>query len=120
MSESPSSTRLESIDGSNWQAFTASPVAVLMLGKTDCAACSAWTDELTAALSDSAQWSGVRFGKMLLNQRGLIDFKRANQDWLSEVSDLPYTVIYKDGAVHKRFPGGGVERLDNRLKRIAG
>lgn len=115
-----STERLEAIDGSNWQEFTQAPVAVLMLGKTDCAACSAWTEELTAALADEARWSGVRFGKMLLNQRGLSDFKRESQAWLGEVQDLPYTVIYRAGAVEKRFPGGGVERLDNRLKRITG
>ncbi|MHC4223478.1 MAG: thioredoxin domain-containing protein [Planctomycetota bacterium] len=113
------SDRLESIDGANWEEFISAPVAVLMLGKTDCPACQAWTEELTGMLADAGRWSDVRFGKMLIDTRGLIGFKKANP-WLAEVDTLPFNVIYKEGERLKTFAGGGGDRLDKRLGKILG
>ena len=110
--------RLETIDGGNWQAFIESPRAVLMLGKSDCANCARWTEELTTFLEADSEFSEVRFGKMLLDQRGLIEFKKANP-WLAEVDVLPYNVIYGAGERLKSFAGGGLDRLLNRLRRLA-
>jgi hypothetical protein len=111
------SERLEAIDGSTWEAFVAAPVAVLMLGKSDCAACATWTDELKAMLESDEQWRDVRFGKLLLDKPGLVSFKRANP-WLAEVDQLPFNVIYANGEPVKRFAGSGVERLVSRLERV--
>jgi len=110
-------SRLESIDGSNWQGFTAAPRAVLMLSKTDCENCAAWTKELTDFLESDREYADVRFGKMVLNQPGLIEFKKANP-WLADVDVLPFNVIYVDGERVKSFAGGGLERLTNRLARV--
>jgi hypothetical protein len=109
------SARLEAIDGSNWEAFVASPVAVLMIGKSDCEACNAWTQELTALLEKDGRWSHVRFGKVLLDKPGLVSFKRANP-WIAELDHLPFNVIYVNGEPAKRFAGGGAERLETRLE----
>ena len=111
------SERLEVIDGSNWEEFVSAPVAVLMLGKSDCPACKEWTEELTGLLADAGNWPEVRFGKMLIDQRGLIGFKKANP-WLAEVDTLPFNLIYKDGERLKSYAGGGGDRLGNRLRRI--
>jgi hypothetical protein len=115
-------SRLEILDGATWEAFTASPVAVLMLGKSDCPACAGWTEELTAFLESPAAsaepLAHVRFGKVMLDERGLLGFKKASP-WLAEVTDLPFNVIYRDGQAVKRWAGGGIERLLNRLKRLA-
>jgi hypothetical protein len=111
--------RLETIDGTNWRELVGSPLAVLMLSKTDCTNCTAWTEELTGFLAADTTLNDVRFGKMVLNQRGLIDFKRENP-WLSEVDVLPFNVIYVNGERVKSFAGGGLERLRNRLARIRG
>jgi hypothetical protein len=107
--------RLEIIDGSNWREFLAAPRAVLILAKTTCAACAAWSDELTSAL-DAAEprLADVRFGKMFLDRPGLIDFKRGNP-WLAEVDDLPFNLFYEHGERRKSWPGGGVPRLLDRL-----
>ena len=113
------SNRLEKLDGQNWQAFVASPAAVLMLGKSDCAACAAWTAELEAFLESDARWRHVRFGKLLLDTPGLISFKRANP-WIAELHDLPMNLLYVDGRETKRFAGSGVERLVTRLERGIG
>jgi len=111
------SGRLEAIDGSNWEAFVAAPVAVLMLGKSDCEACKAWTEELTALLERDDRWREVRFGKILLDKPGLVAFKRASP-WLAEVDQLPFNVIYLNGEPVKRFAGSGAERLASRLERL--
>ena len=111
------SGRLESVDGTNWRDFVAAPKAVLMLGKSDCGACAQWTEELQKFLETDEDWKDVRFGKMVLDQRGLIDFKKANT-WIAELDELPFNQIYVNGERSKSFAGGGVERLVNRLRNL--
>lgn len=113
-------SRFESIGRENWEEFIQAPAAVLMLGKTDCAACNTWTEELIQFLDSDADWSHVRFGKLLLDTPGLAGFKRANAEWLQDVNDLPYNVIYKEGELQKSFVGGGIERLTRRLEKTVG
>ncbi len=112
------SGRLETIDGQNWESFVAAPVAVLMLGKSDCEACGAWTTELSDWLRGDEAFRHVRFGKLLLDTPGMISFKRANP-WLADVDSLPFNLIYAGGERVKQFAGGGVERLVSRLERVA-
>ena len=109
---------LQIIDGQNWREFTGSGVVVLMLGKTDCEACARWTDELSGFLAGDPPFPGVRFGKMILDQKGLTDFKREHGSWLKDVDVLPFNVILRDGQVVKSFAGSGVERLTNRLQNV--
>ena len=109
--------RLEAIDGATWEAFMKSPWAVLMLGKSDCAHCAEFTEELHAFLATDADHRDVRFGKMLLDRGGLAGFKRANA-WLAEVDVLPYTLIYRGGEKVAEFAGGGIGRLQARLGRL--
>src|SRR5690349_21246113 len=107
---------LQIIDGTNWREFVGDGVAYLMLGKSDCNACAVWTEDLKGFLgSDERYGAKVRFGKMLLDQRGLTDFKREHGEWLKEVHDLPLNLIWVGGERKKSWPGGGVERLTNRL-----
>ena len=77
-------SRLETVDGGNWRDFVGSLVAVLVIGKSDCGACAAWSEELEQFLAADTEWQHVRFGKMLVDRGGLIDFKRANP-WLADV-----------------------------------
>jgi hypothetical protein len=109
--------RLEKIDGSNWRELTQAPLAVLMIGKSDCPACAEWTEELEKFLTTDQEFENVRFGKMLLDQGGLIDFKRANK-WLADVDHLPFNVIYTAGEMAKSYPGGGIDRLVDRLRAV--
>ncbi len=110
---------LQKIDGSNWREFVGSERAVLVLGRSDCEACEAYSEELEEFLAEDHQWGDVVFGKMTIDQPGLASFKK-EASWLSEVRDLPYTVIYVEGELEKRFAGNGIERLTNRLERIEG
>lgn len=110
-------SRLQILDRDSWRDFLAAPTAVLMLGKTDCPACLAWTDELTAFLAEDQRWVEVRFGKLELDRPGLGAFKKENP-WLSELHDLPYNIVYVAGEKQKEFLGGGIERLVNRLQRV--
>jgi hypothetical protein len=111
--------RLELLDGQTWQEFLASPAAVLMLGKSDCAACAEWTAELERFLEADQRFRDVRFGKLLLDKPGLVSFKRAHP-WIAEIEVLPTTVLFAGGAETKRFAGGGIDRLVARLERTAG
>ncbi|MCC6620567.1 MAG: hypothetical protein IT385_04895 [Deltaproteobacteria bacterium] len=110
--------QLEMIDGQTWREFVGSDVAVLMLGKSDCEACARWTEELNAFLASEPGFAGVRFGKMLLDQRGLTDFKRDNGAWLKDVDVLPFNLIYRQGKIEKSFAGSGLDRLTNRLRNV--
>ena len=110
-------SRLEAIDGSGWEEFVASPVAVLVLGRSDCEACAQWSSELEAHFGDPSRWSEVRFGKVLLDTPGLAGFKRANP-WVADLDALPSTHIYIQGERVKSFAGGGVSRLESRLRRV--
>ncbi|RIL02017.1 MAG: hypothetical protein DCC71_16985 [Proteobacteria bacterium] len=107
------------LDGKSWEAFLASPAAVLMLGKSDCPACAEWTAELESFLEADARWTHVRFGKLLLDTPGLVSFKRANP-WIAELDMLPVTLVFVNGKEAKRFAGGGVERLVTRMERALG
>lgn len=111
------SERLEAVDAKNWREFVAAPLSVLMLGKSDCEACAAWTAELTAFLAGDDEWKDVRFGKILLDRPGLVDFKRANP-WIAELEVLPFNQIYVSGERSKSFAGSGIERLVNRLRSL--
>ncbi|MAJ61428.1 MAG: hypothetical protein CBC48_16645 [bacterium TMED88] len=111
--------RLQLLSGQNWQDFIAASAAVLILGKSDCAHCNEWSKELEEALQSSSFHPNVRFGKLLLDQPGLISFKRANP-WIADLDVLPYNLIYQDGESLKEWAGGGLDRLNNRLNRVFG
>ncbi len=112
-------SRFETVDRSNWEEFLGAEAAVLVLGKSDCDACNRWSEELKTFLETDEQFKNVRFGKLLLDQPGLVGFKRANP-WLAQVDVLPYNLIYKGGEKQKEFAGLGMDRLTNRLNRILG
>jgi len=109
--------RLELLDRDTWEDFLSADAAVLILGKSDCAACAAWTSELQGFLADDQDWTNVRFGKIDLDVGGLAGFKKENA-WLAEIKDLPFTLIYVDGERKKDFLGSGVSRLVNRMQRV--
>ena len=110
-------SRLETVDGGNWREFIAAPVAVLVIGKSDCPACAAWGEELEGFLANDTQWTDVRFGKMFLDRGGLIEFKRASM-WLADVDELPFNQMYVQGKRSKSWPGSGLDRLTGRLESV--
>ncbi len=110
-------SRLEVLDRDNWRDFLSAPAAVLMLGKSDCETCQAWTEELTSFLETDQEFTHVRFAKLELDRGGMGAFKKEN-DWLADVDDLPYNVVYVNGERKKEFIGRGVERLVNRMRRV--
>jgi hypothetical protein len=109
---------LQSVGPENWREFVTSPgTAVLVIGKNDCEACNAWGEELAGFLAGDEEFGDVRFGKIDLKQRGLIEFKKENT-WLAEIEALPHNVIYRDGEIVKQYAGSGIDRLSNRLRRL--
>jgi len=112
-------SRLEKIEPETWREFVAAPVSVLMLGKSDCAQCAQWTEELEQFLAGDEEFARVRFGKVLLDQRGFTDLKR-EQRWIADVDALPFNQIFVNGERSKAFAGGGIERLKTRLRSLGG
>jgi len=111
--------RLKILSGGDWEDFVSAPAGVLVLGKSDCEHCIEWSAELEAKLKDESFFPEVQFGKILLDQPGLVSFKRANP-WISGLDVLPFNVIYEGGEKKKEWAGGGLERLENRLQRLFG
>jgi hypothetical protein len=110
-------SRVERIEGTAWRDLVSHPLAVLVIGKSDCPSCTAWALELEQFLAHDEEWRDVRFGKVLLDQPGLVDFKRANP-WIAELDSLPYTQIYARGERAKAFSGSGAVRLVRRLRGV--
>lgn len=106
------------LDKENTSEFLAQGDYVLILGKSDCVACSKWQAELNEALDAGTFSADVPIGKLNLDQRGLADFKRNNAEWLKDINDLPFNAIYKGGEKQKTFVGGGIDRLTTRLKKL--
>ena len=117
MSDEAKGQALEELGPKNWAELTEAPLAVMMLGKSDCAACKTWQGELEEWLASGQAPEDVRFGKLLIAQPGLVDFKRANE-WLREVDVLPFNLIYQNGESKKKFAGSGLSRLTNRLDNV--
>jgi len=110
-------SRLEILDRETWPDFLSATAAVLILGKSDCESCAAWTLEVESFLRDDTEWTNVRFGTIDLDRGGLSAFKKANT-WLADVTDLPFTIVYVDGDRKKDFLGSGIQRLINRMRRV--
>lgn len=108
---------LQILDKDNWENFYTEGVHVLVVGKTTCNACKEWGTELESYLDSSDDFPSVEFGKIMIDQGGLVKWKKASP-WLADVSDLPCTVILKNGEIMKQFYGKGIERLKNRLTNV--
>jgi alkyl hydroperoxide reductase subunit AhpC len=87
---------------------------VLVLTKNDCGHCAAYGKEIEALLA-AGELDGVAIAKLVLNEDGATRFKRANP-WLSEVTTLPYTVLYERGVIVARFAGSKASYLQQRLE----
>jgi hypothetical protein len=123
---------LEIIDDSNFSEFLFAPNSFLLIGKSTCDACNIWTNELLGHLLDTGSSTGIekanlqlshlpiRWGKVSLNTGGtLTNFKRTHGVWLSHIRDLPYNSLWSNGQLVKEWPGGGIDRLTNRLHSMA-
>jgi hypothetical protein len=110
-------SRLEVLDGTNWEEFLAAPVSVLTLARSDCPQCTDWETALEAFLATDPRWAGVRFGRMVLDRGRLGSFKRAH-DWVAELRGLPYTLISVDGEPVRDFVEASIEVLTTYLTEL--
>ena len=110
-------TEIESLDHATWEEFLQLPVAVLILGKNECQACTDWTVQLNNWFASDIAPANVRFGKILLDAPGMSRFKLA-QPWVSFVDILPFNAIFVNGDRVKEWAGGKLSRLQNQLERL--
>lgn len=108
---------LEVVDDSNFEEFLASPAAFLLIGKDGCGPCMEWKASLNSVLSEGGKLpSSVRFGRVIIGEDKLTNFKRVHGVWLSHVREMPYNSVWMNGVLVKEWPGGGdLDRLTNRL-----
>jgi len=62
--------RLQKLDGESWREFINAPIAMIVLGKSTCPVCRAWSKELAAFLETDQRWSDVRFGEIFIYEGG--------------------------------------------------
>ncbi len=89
--------------------------AVLIFTKSDCGHCAAYQAEIEA-LFEQGEMEGVSIGKVVLNQRGIIRYKRDNP-WLSGLRLLPYTLLYSEGQPVDAFAASKGAYLLERIER---
>ena len=86
---------------------------VLVLAKSDCGYCAAYQRDLEGLLA-RGKLAAVAIGKLVLDQRGALQFKRANP-WLAALEFLPYTLLYRGG---ERVDGFGSSKSSYLLERV--
>ena len=84
------------IDDASIDRVTRAAHGVLILAKDDCESCAAYEADIRR-LQEQGILGELVVGKLVLTQPGCRAFKRENS-WLRDVTYLPYTVLYSDGA----------------------
>jgi hypothetical protein len=95
------SGRLARVTDASFAAFSAKPGAVLVLTREDCACCRRYIDELEELL-ERGQLANCVVGELRLDQPDVAQFQRGNR-WLFGLEALPFTLLYRDGAVIDTF-----------------
>lgn len=88
--------------------------AVLVIGKSDCGYCYQYEKDI-AELVDTPAYAGIVFGKLVLDERGSTQIKRANP-WIADLEELPYTVLYRDGNPVSAFAASKASYLKEQLQ----
>ncbi len=88
--------------------------SVLVFAKSDCGHCTAYQSEIEALL-ERGEMGEIPVGKMVLDQRGVMGFKRDNP-WLSGLRFLPHTVLYREGRPVDDFAASKGSYLRERIE----
>ena len=104
---------IELLNPETWETYLYSGNTVLILSSSNCVACEEWKLELS-------QWASpedIRIAEIKLDQPRFGRFK-STHPWVADIDILPFNAIFIDGEVVKRWAGGGISRLENRLQRF--
>jgi hypothetical protein len=110
------STPLFYVDDETVERVMGAPHGALVLAKDDCDNCAAYEAQIRG-LQDEERLGDLVVGKLMLTQPGSRNFKRANP-WLSEVDDLPYTMLYASGEKVDEFAASKGRYLLERAEDI--
>ena len=88
--------------------------SILVFGRTDCAACATYNEEIEH-LVRKPHYKSVVFGKVTLDKPGSLNIKKENP-WLETVEGLPYTVLYKLGHKVDGFAASNASYLEERIE----
>lgn len=89
---------------------------VLLLTKSTCGSCASYQKEIEAQY-DRGRLNDVVIGKIVLDQPGAGQFKRANP-WIAELEHLPYTVLYRNGERVDQFEASKGSYLVERVEDV--
>ena len=93
--------RLARVTDASFAEFSAAPRSVLVLTRADCERCRRYMAELDELL-ERGQLAGVMVGELRLDEPDVAQFQRDNR-WLFGLEALPFTLLYRDGAVIDTF-----------------
>ena len=88
--------------------------AVVILTKSTCGACTRYQQDIVR-LMDRGAFKGIVIGKLTLDRPGGARFKRDNP-WVSEVSFVPYTVLYREGEPVNAFAASKASFLAEQIE----
>lgn len=106
---------IETVTDYNIEAFLGSDLCALILARSTCNRSITYQDDVRR-LIDSGALGAIRVGVLLLDQRGVSQFKRQNL-WLMGTEHLPYTMLYRRGLRVDGFPAARGHTLLDRARR---
>ncbi len=57
---------LQRLDGEAWRELINAPIAVIVLARSTCPVCRAWSEKLAAFQETNQRWKDVRFGEIFI------------------------------------------------------
>lgn len=110
-------TGLTAVTDKNLRDLLASPVAALVIGKSDCGHCTRYEQEILAAQAEGG-FADIAIGKLLLDAPGSPKFKKENP-WLGSLRALPHTLLFVDGKHVENFATSKATYLAERIEAVA-
>jgi len=88
--------------------------AVLVVGRTDCANCGPYNEEIEQ-LVRKPHFKSIVFGKLTLDKPGGLELKKS-QPWLADLALLPHTVLYRKGKKVDEFAAANAATLVEHIE----
>lgn len=88
--------------------------AVLVVGRTDCANCESYNDEIDA-LVRKPHYKSIVFGKLTLDKAGTGEVQKSHP-WMAALTVLPHTVLFKKGKKVDEFAASNGTFLEEKIE----
>ncbi|MBS9782943.1 MAG: hypothetical protein KGV46_00105 [Pasteurella sp.] len=109
--------RIKKLDCFSLEDILKEDKCLLVLSNSNCDACKQWVQKINKGLQEETLPMHIEYGKLDINQKGLISFRRENP-WVEKAIFLPYTALLLEGVFTGGFIGADYEELQNLLERV--